>query len=509
MNIQEAKQEISSALRVYHRRDAAGRPLFPVLRQRPILLMGPPGIGKTAIMAQIAAEQEVGLVAYTMTHHTRQSAVGLPRIERQVFDGVERTVTEYTLSEIIASVYRCMERTGRREGILFIDEINCVSETLAPTMLQFLQNKTFGSHRVPDGWVIVAAGNPEIYNKSARPFDVVTLDRVRRLDVEADCGVWMDYARARGIHAAVLSYLTIRPEDFYRVDRETPSIVTARGWEDLSELIRGYEALDIPLTERQVGEYLQNRETARRFAGYYQLYRKYGTDYGVQDILRGDADRLAAAVEMAGAAAFDERMTVVNLTLDCLNTWFERYERRDGQIARLHEVLSNLKSFWRGRTDCEDLREFIEGQRRSLQEKKRAELPADEVREAWVLDRLERYAVSLFGAHIHDAETAFLFLRDLFERDAAERAALVEEISGQLDRAFDFLERCFGEGQELVQFVSVLTRTERAMAFITRHGSAPYLRWSQALLYREREQELQAACADLLSRGTGTGEEDF
>ena len=53
------------------------------------------------------------------------------------------SVTEYTMSEIIASVYETMERTGCREGILFRDEINCVSETLAPTMLQFLQNKTF------------------------------------------------------------------------------------------------------------------------------------------------------------------------------------------------------------------------------------------------------------------------------------------------------------------------------------------------------------------------------
>lgn len=55
-----------------------------------------------------------------------------------------------------------MEATGLQEGILFIDEINCVSETLAPTMLQFLQCKTFGNQAVPAGWVIVAAGNPRV-----------------------------------------------------------------------------------------------------------------------------------------------------------------------------------------------------------------------------------------------------------------------------------------------------------------------------------------------------------
>ena len=73
----------------------------------------------------------------SITHHTRQSAVGLPFIRERNYGGRTRSVTEYTMSEIIASVYAAMERTGKKNGILFIDEINCVSETLAPTMLQF------------------------------------------------------------------------------------------------------------------------------------------------------------------------------------------------------------------------------------------------------------------------------------------------------------------------------------------------------------------------------------
>mgnify|MGYP000257955720 CR=1 FL=1 len=64
MNIKEAKEEIKHTLLAYNRKDAAGRYTFPRLRQRPILLMGPPGIGKTAVMEQVAEECEVGLVAY-------------------------------------------------------------------------------------------------------------------------------------------------------------------------------------------------------------------------------------------------------------------------------------------------------------------------------------------------------------------------------------------------------------------------------------------------------------
>ena len=150
MDIKRAKQEIKDSIEAYLAKDEFGEYRIPAIRQRPILLMGPPGIGKTQIMEQIARECRIGLVAYTITHHTRQSAVGLPFIKEKVYAGQEFSVTEYTMSEIIGSVYEKMEQTKIKEGILFIDEINCVSETLAPTMLQFLQGKTFGNQKVPE-----------------------------------------------------------------------------------------------------------------------------------------------------------------------------------------------------------------------------------------------------------------------------------------------------------------------------------------------------------------------
>ena len=77
--------------------------------------MGPPGIGKTQIMEQIARELGIGLEAYTITHHTRQSAVGLPFIKEEEFDGKCYSVTEYTMSEIIASVHRKIRDSGQKE----------------------------------------------------------------------------------------------------------------------------------------------------------------------------------------------------------------------------------------------------------------------------------------------------------------------------------------------------------------------------------------------------------
>ena len=147
------------------------------------------------------------------------------------------------MSEIIASVYDMMEDTGVKEGILFLDEINCVSETLAPSMLQFLQYKIFGRHQVPEGWVVVTAGNPPEYNNSVREFDIVTWDRLKRIDVEPDYEVWKEYAYKSGVHAAITTYLDIKKGDFYRIETtvDGKSFVTARGWSDLSDMIKLYE----------------------------------------------------------------------------------------------------------------------------------------------------------------------------------------------------------------------------------------------------------------------------
>ena len=94
MNIKQAKEQIKSAMRAYFTKDEFGSYLIPIEKQRPIFLMGPPGIGKTAVMEQIAQELGVGLVSYSMTHHTRQSALGLPFIEHKVYGGKEYAVSE-------------------------------------------------------------------------------------------------------------------------------------------------------------------------------------------------------------------------------------------------------------------------------------------------------------------------------------------------------------------------------------------------------------------------------
>lgn len=347
MNIKRAKEEIKNTAAAYLLKDEDGEYAIPSMRQRPVLLIGPPGVGKTQIMEQAARECGIGLVSYTITHHTRQSAVGLPRIETREFDGQEYAVTEYTMSEIVAAVYRKMEETGLKEGILFLDEINCVSETLAPAMLQFLQYKTFGSHKIPDGWIIVAAGNPPEYNKSVREFDIVTLDRMKRMNVEPDYTVWKEYALGKELHPAVLSYLDLKPENFCRIETTVDGkrFATPRGWEDLSDLLKVYERLGKEADREVVAQYIQFPAISKDFANYLKLYEKYQKDYQAEEILQGNWSE--ALCDQAGRAAFDERLSLVGLLLTKVRGSMRRLEDLEGQLelvmGRLRGIQEAIK----------------------------------------------------------------------------------------------------------------------------------------------------------------------
>ena len=344
MNIKEAKDQIKNSMIAYFSKDEFGNYIIPIEKQRPIFMIGAPGIGKTAIMKQIAEELGVGLVSYSMTHHTRQSALGLPIIKKKSYNGVEYDISRYSMSEIIASAYDMMEDTGIKEGILFLDEINCVSETLAPSMLQFLQYKIFGQHRLPDGWIVVTAGNPPEYNKSVREYDIVTLDRLKVINVEPNFDVWKEYALNNNVHGSILSFLEIKKEFFYIVETtvEGKNYVTARGWEDLSKMIYLYEKNNIKVDESLISQYIHHKAISKEFAVYYDLYNKYKSDYQIGSIVNGNATE--DIKNRARLAKFDERISLLGLLIDNISSNMASTVENEACIMEYLDVLKYIKA---------------------------------------------------------------------------------------------------------------------------------------------------------------------
>lgn len=495
MNIRQAKEEIMNTVKAYLAKDEFGSYRIPFLRQRPLLLIGPPGIGKTQIMEQVALECKVALSAYTITHHTRQSAVGLPFIQKKEYGGKEYSVTEYTMSEIIASVYDKIEFTGQKEGILFIDEINCVSETLAPTMLQFLQYKSFGNRSIPEGWIIITAGNPPEYNRSVRDFDTVTLDRLRKISIEPDYNAWKEYAYRQGIHGAIISYLDIRKENFYRVETTPDGIffATARGWEDLSEMIITCEALSLPVGEELVIQYIQYNTIARDFANYYELYNKYKEVYSIEEILKGNISQ--NALQKIGRAPFDEKLKVIGLMLSRLNEIFKAVHLMELYSDHLYNQLKE----WKERifkTEAEApvllLRKLIAEEEEKLEFRK-ASGQASKT-EITVSNRmlvvLIRFAQEAENEEPEGSDNAFELVKRNFDQEIIKRKESIAEASKTLENVFEFMEAAFGESQEMVVFVTELTVNYYSAKFIGTYGSDMYMKYNRSLLFEDRHKEI-------------------
>ena len=500
MNIKQAKEEIKHTVQAYLSKDSFGEYKIPAVRQRPVLLIGPPGIGKTQIMEQIARECEIGLVAYTITHHTRQSAVGLPFIKEEQYDGKTYSVTEYTMSEIIASVYRKIEEGGRKEGILFIDEINCVSETLAPTMLQFLQCKTFGNQAAPEGWIIVAAGNPPEYNKSVRDFDMVTLDRVRCMNIEADLGVWKEYAREKRLNSAILSYLELRPKNFYRVEADVDGLqfVTARGWEDLSNLMDVYEELGIPVDEEIIHEFLRHEDVAEDVSAYFDLYKKYQDDYGIAEILEGKVKPSVYA--RIDQAAFDERLSVVNLLLDGVSNVFYQIQREREITDAWYDFLKEYRQKLKNSLQAKGIFETILAEKTASDEqneKQQFVSKAQSDRARSLNEKLKECAKKIVAEEtINIEETAlFALAKEPFDAQCEKLQSLENQGIETLEHAFTFMEQAFSDGQEMVVFVTELTITPEIAVFLSEHRIERYETYKNQLLIGTKRAEILSEIA--------------
>jgi len=503
LNIKRAKEEIKDTIEAYLLKDAYGAYEIPPIRQRPVLLIGPPGVGKTQIMEQISQECRIGLVSYTITHHTRQSAIGLPFIQDRIYDSRRCSVTEYTMSEIVASIYDKVAETGLQEGILFIDEINCVSETLAPAMLQFLQCKTFGSHSIPQGWIIVAAGNPPEYNKSVREFDIVTLDRIKMIPVEADFGVWREYACQVNIHPAIISYLDVKKQNFCRIETTVDGklFATPRGWEDLSRFIEVYEKLHKTVDREVVFQYIQFPLIAKDFANYLELYYKYQKDYEVEAILNG---RVQEGVYLKlERAPFDERLSVMSLLLAGLNSGFKELSEKGQRLERLQKIFRRLKpKGMQGRegdgigAEYASPTEYLEGLTAGMQAERKYKF------ESGLLSRkedrlyqdvagvLERTLQDVKAEHRQTEGEVWEKVSGVFEAENEAYEGLFERCGQRLEHAFDFMEAAFGSGQEMVVFVTGLNTGFYSVEFLQEYECSRYYQYNKMLLFDDREKEI-------------------
>lgn len=479
MNIKEAKIHIKNAIAAYFEKDETGEYVIPVEKQRPVFLYGPPGIGKTAVMEQIAEEMEIGLVSYSMTHHTRQSAIGLPFITKKVFDGKEYDVSEYTMSEILASVYEYIEKSGKKEGILFLDEINCVSETLSPSMLRFLQYKTFGSHAVPDGWVVVTAGNPPEYNKSVREYDIATLDRIKKIDVDANYDVWREYAVNKNVHPAIIAYLDIKKSDFYIIEN-TPkgkNFVTARGWEDLSRMMSVFENKNIPIDISLIEQYIQSQNVAEDFSDYYETYKNLSAKFSTEDIVTGNWDEELSSVLRNSAVS--EKLGFINILSSEMSNVSKVAVNHNKTTKKVAELLKENQVVSKTPKDAVTLLDNLINTFKSEQNEKDIyfrDSNEQKKEKIMVFEKLSEIRDILTAS---EGETK-IHISDFLKTEIEQLKNLVETAQTELSNTSDFLYKTFGESPELQIFISNITVNKYTSLFLMSFGCKKFSEISES-----------------------------
>jgi MoxR-like ATPase len=212
------------------------------------MIWGPPGIGKSSIVAQVAQAVGIDLIDVRLSQLAPTDLRGLP-----VADPDTRTSRWYP-PEFLPT-------TGA--GVLFLDEINMAPPAMQGVAQQLILDRRIGSYRVPDDWLVWAAGNRKEDRASVFDMPAPLANRFIHLTVLPDPDSFRGYALRHGLHEQVLAFLAYRPKLLHVLDPQRPAWPSPRSWVMAGELHR----LGLDITPA-VGE-----GAAADFAAFIALYR--------------------------------------------------------------------------------------------------------------------------------------------------------------------------------------------------------------------------------------------
>jgi MoxR-like ATPase len=179
------------------------------------MIWGPPGIGKSSIVAQTAQARELEMIDLRLSQLAPTDLRGLPVADHT--DGVSRWYPPEFLP-----------RRGR--GILFLDEVNLAPPAIQGIAQQLILDRRVGSYCVPDGWFIWAAGNRKEDRAAVFDMPAPLANRFLHLVVEPEFESFKAYALAHGIHEHLLAFLSFRPALLHKLDPQQPAWPSPRSW---------------------------------------------------------------------------------------------------------------------------------------------------------------------------------------------------------------------------------------------------------------------------------------
>ncbi len=186
----------------------------------PVMVWGPPGIGKSQLVADVAVRHGVPIIDVRLSQMEPSDLRGIPfRTEDRVEWAVPAMLPHAT-------------RHGPA-GILFLDEISSAAPTVSAAAYQLILDRRLGEYQVPDGWAIFAAGNRQGDRSVTYAMPAPLANRFSHYELEVNLDDWITWAYAKGIDARLIAFLRFRPELLFDFDPAQNPIAfpSPRSWE--------------------------------------------------------------------------------------------------------------------------------------------------------------------------------------------------------------------------------------------------------------------------------------
>ena len=193
----------------------------------PAFIWGPPGVGKSSVIAQLAKERGEPLVDIRAPLLDPTDLRGIPAV---VGDRAEWFPPGF------------LPRAGDKPGVLFFDELNAASPIVQASLYQLILDRKIGEYQLPDGWTIVAAGNREEDRSVVFRMPDALANRFVHLEFDVSFDDWRIWATGRKLHPMVIGFLTMRRELLFKRG-EGRSFPTPRSWEMVADILDAFPSL--------------------------------------------------------------------------------------------------------------------------------------------------------------------------------------------------------------------------------------------------------------------------
>ncbi len=209
-------------------------------KQRSLFIWGPPGISKSSVIAQKAAELGYDFVDIRLSQMDPTDLRGIPHPEERIDEKTGKTVKGMAWSAPLV-----LPRDPNAKAIILLDEFNSAAPSVQAGAYQLILDRKLGEYTVPAKCVIIAAGNRE--NDKGITFRMPTpiANRFVHIEMRSDFDDWQRWALGAAVDQTVVGYVTAFKHELFAFDANSASrgFATPRSWEMVSDMMPGAEAL--------------------------------------------------------------------------------------------------------------------------------------------------------------------------------------------------------------------------------------------------------------------------